>query len=1073
MINLDLEVSAIGSVGTPNSSFEMGDLYGANSDYGRELLFLSNQQVLQILGELPKQRSNSYQSKHINSDILDSKAFLIQINILIAKNKLADAKRLINKFLLEDENYNYFPFAHFLKGNILYDEGEYSEASESYEFALSASDKLYHKTYQSNYSSISHIAKFRKALSLAASGAYSVAGPVLEMVASDGDKFSDDALFMIAQIQENLGNSKSAVESYKRVRTEFPHSNNYLSSLIRQANMNLVLRNPGDAIANLERAKTLWRSFSAGDSLTIGFEEQINLESSLEQIIYLRAEASNLSKNYSEAVNYFTSFLETFSSSPLSSHVLLGRAWAYLNLKGFEKSLGDYNHIISKQDSKNNQENWKIIEIAELYRALCYKLSGDLKSAKKEFSELIIRSNYSFVSLALLELGQINFEAKDFDISRKMLERAERESFDVVTSTRIYLLLGAVYLELQKWEKAVATYQKAENLSDMSSLEIMPDKEFYLNESRYKKGIAHIRAGRSALAIAPLSAFISEERDSVRRAEAMFWLSESYYRSDMLVNAEKAYSALLEKYPNCSRREDALYGLGWSHFRRKKFSQSAKVYQRLVAEFPGSDYAVEVLAREADGYYLIKNYAKASEVYGRVARHYPKSGEGEYSAYQHCHSLYRLGRYDEAINNLYNFVRKYRNSQLAPNAMFLIGWIRFSEEKFSEAIDSFRFLIDAYPNSGYIAKTYFTIANAYYNQNKYEEAIPIYRTVVESYPTSPLAPEAMRSVQQCLILLGRGDEAIEIIDVYTGKNENSPFVYDFMNKKAKIQFESARYGEAVTEYEKIIKKYPGRKENAEAIYWIGRSYQSTGDLAEAESAFNRIVTRFPKSRYAPLGMLKLGMMHKRMNDPEKADSVLKYLEDTWSKSMAAPEAGFERALIKYTLGDTVNAIEIYKHVAYDYTNNDFSVEAGHRLGAFYKRRGENDSARTHYARLAAQDFNLDFAAEAQYRTGELWKKDGRDTMALNAFLVVKEKFSMYDDWYTLSLLNIGELSENMKNWELAREVYSIIIELRPSDDFGKTAIRRMKNVTKNLPKEDEIQEGIPEEKKLETEEQKK
>ncbi len=1049
---LNFNLMAVSPSGVSPSGFDSEDFYGIGSNYQKEMLFLADRKALRLLGELASQRS---QSPEIASSPLEAKAIIMRIDILISTNKFPQAKKVIGEFLLEQRYANYFPFVHFQKGNILYDEGKFSEAADSYEMSDSSASILSDKTGQSSYSTLWHIAKFRKALSLASSGAYTIARTVFELVANGQGEYSDDAILMMAGIEENIGNNHLAVEYYKRVRTQFPQSNNYLISLIRQANMELVLRNPQQAIANLEKAKTLWRLFSQGDSSTINFEEQIKLEHSLEQIMYLRAEASNISEHYPEALNYFTSFLETFSSSSLSNHVLLGRAWAFMNLKEYQQSLQDYNKIISR----NNTQAWKVHSIAELYRALCYKLSGEIKLAKKEFSALILKSNYHYISIALLELAQIHFEAKEFESAQKMLERAERESFDVVSSARVYLLLGATYLELKKWERAVIVYQKAEDLASLSSLDIMPDKHYYLNEARYKKGIAHLRAGRSALAIAPLSAFISEENGPKRKEEAMFWLAEAYYRADMLMNAEKTYSSLIDQYPTGKRREDALYGLGWSHFRRKKFNLSAQVYKRLVAEFPGSDYATEVLAREADGYYLSKKYRQASEVYAHVARHYPNSGEGEYSAYQHCHSLYRLGKYNEAINNLYNFVRKYRNSQLAPNAMFLIGWIRFSEGKFSESIDSFRFLIDAYPNSGYIAKTYFTIANAFYNQSKYQEAIKVYRTVVESYPNSPLAPEAMRSIQQCLILLGRGAEAIEIIDVYTGKNQNSPFVYDFMNKKAKIQFESAQYSEAVLEYEKIIKKYPKRKENAEAIYWIGRSYVSMENLGEAESAFNQIVNKFPQSRFAPLGMLKLGMLHKKNNDTQKADSILKLVEEKWPKSRSAPEAGFERALMRYTLGDTVEAIQIYKHVAYDYSNNDFSVEAGHRLGSFYKRRGENDSARTHYAALAAQDFNLDFAAEAQYRIGELWKKDKRDTLALNAFLIVKENFSSYDDWYTLSLLNIGELSENMKRWELARQVYSIIIELRPSDDFGKTASRRMKNVQKNLP-EDTREEKI-------------
>ena len=219
---------------------------------------------------------------------------------------------------------------------------------------------------------------------------------------------------------------------------------------------------------------------------------------------------------------------------------------------------------------------------------------------------------------------------------------------------------------------------------------------------------------------------------------------------------------------------------------------------------------------------------------------------------------------------------------------------------------------------------------------------------------------------------------------------------------------------------------------------------------QAISAFNELLEKFPKSDYASKGLLDLGMMYKNFNDVAASDSVLLFLEDTFPESQEAPQAGFERALMAYNLGDTTKSIDLYKHVANDYENNDFSIESRYRLGLYFRKNGEFDSARTEFGKLALNEFDLNRAAEAQYTIGELYKNEKMNDLAIQSFEIVREKYSGYEDWYSLSLLNLGELYENDDQWIKAREVYNILLELRPEDDFGKTAERRMKRVMKNL-----------------------
>jgi TolA-binding protein len=113
---------------------------------------------------------------------------------------------------------------------------------------------------------------------------------------------------------------------------------------------------------------------------------------------------------------------------------------------------------------------------------------------------------------------------------------------------------------------------------------------------------------------------------------------------------------------------------------------------------------------------------------------------------------------------------------------------------------------------------------------------------------------------------------------------------------------------------------------------------------------------------------------------------------------------------------------------------------------FYRGRGDNDSARANFELLAKVYENPIIASEAQYRIGELWMRDENYTKAIEAYMVSRDDFSGYDDWYSLALLGLGEAYEKLEMWEEAKESYRTLIQWRPDDDYGKTARSRLERI---------------------------
>ncbi len=956
--------------------------------------------------------------------------------------KLADAR--LERFINDRKNSPLIAQAAILRAYFAFDIKNYDKAAKLFDESKQIAENEAEVRKDNYYGKYAEYSLYWCATALSQQGKYQDAEPVYTECFQKypKEKYADDALYSLGLIAETNMKYDLASNYYNTIVKKYPFSNTFIAARIREANNKLLMRDAASSVIIIENAENRLGHIRDKDSIGLLYEKQDFSNLAAEDLQYLRVEAYNLSGNFNEAVNVAKGFLETFSQSRLTNYVRLGAGWALLNLNLDSEAIGYYDAIIN--DSTEKQSTLKATAL--LYKLVAQKRSGDITGAKRGLLELSVKTDYPYMAQILIELGQIYYEDGDYESAQNVLERAEREATDAVASVRTHLLLGATYIELNMWTKAVIEYRDALEIAMKSSPVFMPNRDWYIAEARLKEGISLIKSHKNGEAIPILNAFIAESKNDSRMDEAAFWLAEGYYRIDLLRNAAATYESMLEKYPTSKRREEALYGEGWSYFRLKRFEKSSEIFDELIKEFPNTKFGLEVLSRQGDGYYITKNFSLAVKSYQKAAEMYPNTEDGQYCAYQVCHALYREGQLEDAITNLINFVRKYPSSPYAPYSLYLNGWIRFQQQRYSEAIDNFKYLIQAYPQTGLVVRANYAIGDAYYNMGNYDAALSAYKVVVESYPSSPLAPEAMKSMQYCLMALGKTDEALKLADSFIQANPTSPFAEEFRFKKAEMFYTGKQYGDAITEYQNFIKNHPGSERDAEALYWMGKSYVNMGDFPKAEQAYDEVCIKYPKSDFAPTAMLEHGLLKKQLNQVSRADSIFRSLQKEYPDHDAAAQAGFERAVIRIAIGDTVKAMQIFSQIADKFRGSEYGDQSRYQIAMNFRQKGMSDSAKAQFEILASNLDNPMLAAEAEFRIGELWMADKNFEKAAEAFSLVRDRFSGQEDWFTKSLLDLGECYEQMNNNDSAAEVYQSIISLRGDDDYGKTAKSRLKRL---------------------------
>ncbi|MES2764842.1 MAG: tetratricopeptide repeat protein [Bacteroidota bacterium] len=971
------------------------------------------------------------------------RAIILQSDVEISSGNYARAETLLGEFLQTRRNSPLYAHAWFERGLLALERKNYVKAQEFFTESFKAAEKDITARNES-YKPLAQSGLYWTAISLSQQGKYEDAAPYFERAFKNypDEKYADDAVFALGQIAELSNEPQRAVYYFKNVRTNYARRNTVVASLIREAQNNLILRDAGAALVSLSEASNVLKTLSSEDSLKT-YEAQSFTENAAEEVLYLQGEAYNLAGQFDRSLAVFKELLQQYPESRFKNQANLSAGWAELNKGDNNAALGHFDAILQSGDN----DKTRVRPLAQLYRIVALKGKGEREQAQKELSALSVQPAYPYLGQILLELGQMQYEDKQYVNATRTLERADREASDAVTSVRTKLLLGAVYTESENEEKAVRSYTAALQLAEKSADYMMPLKERYLAEARLKRGIALAQSKQYRDAISSLRSFVAEHPRDIRQDEAAFWLGESYYRSDLLTNAEESFKNLLKNYPKSERREESMYALGWTAFRKREFSKANQLFGELLKAFPKSEFAPEVLVRKGDGHYVLKEYSSAASAYREAVSRAPKSDEGQYAAYQLGQALYRAGSYSEAISAFKSFVRTNPNSELADDAMYSIGWTLFQNRQYAQAIDEFNNFLGAYSGSQLVPRALYTIADAQYNLGNFDAALVDYKKVRDKYPTSPYGADAVRGMQYALIALGRDAEAPKVGDDFVAQYPQTKVAEEVKYRQGELFYNGRNFASAVTEYEDFLAKYPDSEKNSEAMFWLGKSYISMQDSTRAEKVFSDLEKKYPKSNYVPEGLLELALMHIELNRPQKADSIFGLLTMYYPENQIAQRAGFERGILMFSQGDTVRSMDVFKATADKYPGTDYGDQARYQIAMYHRLREKYDESRYEFLKLADRKDNL--GAEAQYRIGELWMREKNYAEAREAFKDVRENFAGFEDWYSLSLLNLGESYEKLEDIESAREVYQALAALRPDDDFGATANARLKRLTKS------------------------
>jgi len=732
-------------------------------------------------------------------------------------------------------------------------------------------------------------------------------------------------------------------------------------------------------------------------------------------------------KQFKKAKVLFNSILKDSNNNYTSDQISYAMAWIDFQTGKYREAFKIFTKLTNSPEDS--------IRIKSLYwSAECKRYQNKLKDAiylYNLFLRMYPDNKYAYA--VKFNIGIIYYNNKKYEKAIESI-KSSLATTDYYTKARALNLLGEINLHLKKFKRALGFFQQAVNLNvSKANLNL---------RSMLGLGIAYYFTNKFFGAIKALSELEATNKD-FEKDKVNFYLAESYFALGQFKKAKKYYDKIAPTKTLIGMQ--ALYGRAYTYFNLRDYPNAAYFFGQFTHLFKKSKNYTDALFRLADSHFGTKNFKLAVNVYLRILR---EKGYHIFTPFEYYHfaqSLYRAGNKTRAIKEFKNLQILFPSSKYAPSSQYLVGWINFQNGNFEQAIKEYLLIPQKYKNSNLIPRAYYSIGDSYYNLGKYDEAISFYKSVMEDFPKSSYVFDAVNGIQYCYIAKNMPEAAVEFIDKYVVSNPDSKFSDEIYFKKGEIYFSIGNYEKARSGYKEFIASYPNSPFVPNAYYWIAKSSQNLNQFEDAIHYYKIILEKYPGSEVIIPSIIELGKIYESNGKPEEALALYEENLNRLKNVKGIEEVMFERGKVLVTLNRIKKAFTAFNKIIAYYQGNIFAEKSKVEAGKILLDSKQYEKAKVYFKEVG-ENRTDDIGAAGEYYYGLTLYLQGDYYNAIPALVRVRSVFSRYDEWYTKSLLTLGDCYAKLKNKKNAREMYRAVLRRHSKDNFGKEAKLKLKQL---------------------------
>ncbi len=479
---------------------------------------------------------------------------------------------------------------------------------------------------------------------------------------------------------------------------------------------------------------------------------------------------------------------------------------------------------------------------------------------------------------------------------------------------------------------------------------------------------------------------------------------------------------------------------------QNKFSRAIELYKTLTDDFAYTAAGQRARRKLADALVADGSREDAVQIYADLLEEQKASPlsveEPDATLYLSLGKAFHAsGKLSEAKNNLLRFLAMQPGGEMAARAYNLLGLIYQQEGLTDVATGYFR-------QAGAIApaaSSTHEVADLLFKSANYSDALKQYRQLSASAKT-----EGDRQYYDAQAIICRfrnnefeGAEKDMAAFATTYRNADEQLA-SFELERGNYYYRKEDFVNARKAFDRVANKYDNTSSAPSALYWTGKTLESTNKPQEAYRQYEQLLKQYPGAAILPRVYVALGNMYYNQ---EKWDEAVQNYRRVVDDPKADPE------LLQFAMN---NLIETYDAAGiYDaalsltrkylelYPNNDDSFDKNIKIGVLYQRLGYYDQSALHLQALldeAGSDLEGEiryYIAEANYGKGD-YQQAVLDFLKVPYLVTKKGKI----DWTANSLYMAGQSYEKMGRFEQAVTMYQQIIDRKGIDETFKSAARK-------------------------------
>src|SRR5688572_20809944 len=426
------------------------------------------------------------------------------------------------------------------------------------------------------------------------------------------------------------------------------------------------------------------------------------------------------------------------------------------------------------------------------------------------------------------------FNDSKFPEAVALLDKSLEHNYDPEIRAASYFLKGEAYSIAQRWSDAANSYAAVFRTSNAN-------KTDYYVKSRYGIGYAYYNSKQYDKAQTHFKTYINDNtvRDNnPNLMDATIRLADTYY-------VEKNYNQALGLYDkvlasNSPDKDYVLFQKGAILGLTNRREDAIKNLQTLVNSYPQSRYADDAVYQKAVLDFENGSYAPAISGFTNLIDNRPQSSLIPNAIQKRGVAYVNLRKYDEAIADFKRVLDSYPSSKIAQNALYSLQEALNSQGK-SEEFDAYLAKFKAAnPASEALESVEFESAKNLYFKESYKQAIPKFESYLKSYGKSVLAVDARYFLADSYLRTGDKAKGLPAMKQVVQENQTE-YLNKAIAKVADLEFENKNYSESLKYYSRLKEISASRREQANAMIGMIKSYYNAGDFENTRNVANELI----------------------------------------------------------------------------------------------------------------------------------------------------------------------------------------------------------------------------------------